>query len=894
MMRNKKLLLAVCLFGVFAFAGYAASDAMWNWMEYDKPTVGHYMFQNGGSARADIYTQHFQITEEIWNKLKILPSFSEKKLPGRGARPQWSVTSGDWEYNQANVIKFVATNQELRAFWRDLANTSTGKQRMAIKELGEFPVGFPLALLIFTKTSNNKPVTEPEELRALGKPIVWLQGPIHGGEQDAGDGVAWEAYSLAMGDWDHYLDKVSIILCPRINQDGAMMMTRGSNIRDDKAIWRSPSGSSAGNNIWNVVTNIDMNRDNLWFDMPSLRAVHTAFNAYFPEVAGDHHTWGDSRNYFGGFVEDTSLPSIDGRPQLLVSRDAAGKPILAANGSLINLAPAQPEQATLGVGGGTNLYTTWEIGIQHGDHLNNPRDFQNYWIDKMEPYVMKFMKDRGVGSHHYIDGVIGALDPTRFGPYHTGTLSDNPAHTYNEGNIPDGTGIPGGGNEGAMFDPAHMFNALPLKPCLSALLESRSSGLIDYPKRVYSSYTAGESMIAFTAENATEVKNFVAEVRNKISERGKKVYTGTDADPEDTVYNLMKMVKRTVTSEDWVTNDGSKISLPTAFWNTREPEPQVYRVRPTAYILPYSEMSVEISKRLIFNGAQVEVLNVATTMEVEVFATPAPMASKRYHDNSRRIVIAPSDSDRNNTSYIRDPKLVQWSPNFWIQDQPNTLTTQTVTVPKGSFVVYMSQPTARMIATVMEADAERSYTRWSLAREIQALDTRGVCVPYRYMKEQRLDTKPLFMAWPQALGAGMMEVEPLSGVALEELAASSTFSNKKILVAETLYAKIDSPVKMGFSFLSREELRKGMPDANFYFWNYNTDKYEVVKRNADGTVYVGEEYWGPHGDYGIQPIMFVATTGGGLINDLKSGGGCNAGYALYALLLLVPVLRRRG
>jgi Synergist-CTERM protein sorting domain-containing protein len=528
--------------------------------------------------------------------------------------------------------------------------------------------------------------------------------------------------------------------------------------------------------------------------------------------------------------------------------------------------------------------------LQHGDHLNNPRDFQKYWIEKFEPYVMKFIGDRGVGSHHYIDGVIGALDPARYGPYYTGQLDAN------NNNIMDGTGILSGGNEGAMFDPAHMFNALPLKPCLSALIESRSSGAISYPKRVYSQYSSGEAMIAFTAENAAEVKKLVADVRNKIAERGKKVYTGAAADAEDTVYNLMKMVKRTVTNEDWITNDGSKVSLPTAFWNTREAEPIVYRVRPTAYILPYSEMNADVAKRLIFNGAQVEVLDKEATVEVEVFAEPAPMASKRYHDNTRRIVIAPSDSEVNNTSYIRASDLVPWSPNFWIQDQPNTLAVQTVTVPKGSFVIYMSQPTARMLVSVLEADAERSYTRWSMARKIYANPNLTVCVPYRYMKEIRLDTTPLFMAWPQATGAGFMEIEPLSGVALENLAATDAFKNKKVVIAQTMIAKVDSTMKMGFSFLSREELRKDMPKADFYFWNYKTDKYDLIKRNADGSAYVGEDYCGPHGEYGVQPIKFVAAIGKPTIGDIIDGNsGCNAGYAVFGLLFAIPLfMRRRG
>ncbi|MCL2147241.1 MAG: SYNERG-CTERM sorting domain-containing protein, partial [Synergistaceae bacterium] len=569
-----------------------------------------------------------------------------------------------------------------------------------------------------------------------------------------------------------------------------------------------------------------------------------------------------------------------------------GKPILSSSSGLINLAPADPRQAEYGLGTGTNLQSTWDIALQHGDHLNNPRDFQKYWEDKMEPYVMKFMADRGVGSHHYIDGTIGCMNPDRYGIYYTGELDGN------NNNIPDGTGIPSGGNEGAMFDPAHMFNALPLKPCLSALVESRSSGIQAYPKRVYSQYSGGEAMIAFTAENAAEVKKFVGDMRDKITERGKAAYANS-TDPEDTVYNLMKMVKRTVTNEDWIIPSGDKVALPTAFWNTRGAKPMVYRTRPTAYILPSDvPMNFDVSKRLVFNGAQVDVLTQDTIVEVEVFGDALPMASKRYHDSARRIVIAPTDAQMENANYVRASDLVQWSPNFWIQDQPNTLPVQTVTVPKGSFVIYMSQPTARMIATVMEPDAERSYTRWSLARQIQAGDARGVSVPYRYMKETRLPTKPLFMAWPQATGAGMMEVEPLSGTEFDKLVTTYFNGNKieKVLLAETLYAKVDSTIKMGFSFLSREELRNDMPKADFFFWNYKTEQYDNIKRNADGTVFVGEDYCGPHGEYGIQPIKFVAAiTEDSLIGKIiGDDGGCNAGFALFAILMLAPFIRRKG
>ncbi|MDR2179292.1 MAG: hypothetical protein LBP21_03195 [Synergistaceae bacterium] len=836
------------------------------------------------------YQEYFQITEDIWNKMQVLPTFSNKKT----TQPIWTPDKGDENTYTKGLVKYVPTHEEFRAFWRDLVNSAEGKKRMAIKPLGEYPMGYPLELLIFTKTADNKPLSDPDAVRAMGKPVVWLQGPIHGNEQVAGDGIAWIAYSLATGEWDKYLEKVSVVLLPRINADGGEMQTRGSNIRDDKVIYNPSPDTPDLSNFFNVNTNIDMNRDNLWFDMPTLRAVHIAFNAYMPEVAVDHHEYGYNWNYFGGYeasMDANGQPAMkNGRVQLLVQRDAAGNPELASNSALINIAPPDPRKATWGIGGGNNMYSTWDITLQHGDHLNNPRSFQTYWTDIMEPAIHDFLAARGINQHHYLDGAVGSLNPDQYAPYYTGKLDAN------NNNIPDGTGIPAGGNEGAMFDPAHMFNALPLYPCLSALSESKNlrTGFWAWPKRVYSQYSTGEAMIAYAAEHANEVKKLVGDMRDKLVERGKTVYANS-TDTEDKVYNLMKMVKRTIKDELWLTASGDEVTLPTAFWHTREAEPVVYRVRPAAYILPYTKTNADVAKRLTFNGAQVEVLNKETTVEVEDFGAPKPMASKRYHDNARRIVIAPSDAVMNNATLIRDPKLVPWSPNFWVEDKPNTLPVKTVTVPKGSFVVYMSQVTQRWLATVMEPDAERSFTRWSMALKEYADPTVEVCVPYRYMKEERLDTTPLYVAYPQVTGGGLMELEVLSGTELETLATSDTFKDKEIVVAETLYSKVSGVLNISFSFLTREELKKQMPTADFYFWNYNTESYDLVKRNEDGNVSVTSDYIGPITDeYGIHPIKFVAVAAGSGSDSGSGGGGCaTASYAFWVLLIVLPLLLRR-
>jgi hypothetical protein len=727
---------------------------------------GHYMYRVGtpstgaGGIASDGVARHFQITPSIWRDMQVLPTFSGRKhMRGGSGTPVPTVELMDFSdpggvfdrlFYSPNFTKFVPTNKEISAFWHDLARSPTGRQRMAILQLGEHPIGYPLELLIFTRTPNNVPVYTPEDVRALNRPIVWLQGPIHGNEQDATDGISMQAYRLAMGHWDHYLNRVTVMLMPRINMDGALSLQRGSTIRYDKAIWSV--GTPSAGSIFNIAQSIDMNRDNVIFDMPSLRAVHTAFNAYMPEVVGDHHQWGLSTGAAttGGFVEDTTRPripcSIHGeRVQLLVSRDEAGNVIRSATGGLINMAPAHPRQAEHG---GT-LHHFWEITWQHGCNINSPRQLQNYYVDKVEPFINDFMANLEAPVHawFYNNGALGTAIPERFAAFNTGQAWVNgqavPAEQAPRNargtwssftNVPDGTGYPGGFMEGAMFDPVHMFQAMPLKPAISALIESASSSAHRWPKRVYAQYKAGESLVAFAAANAAEVMQIVGGVRRNIAERGVNAGTWSSTawsqeGPDlDMVYPQMGMVgaQRTVSRHPFISNGGSAstageiIELDVAFMQSRNARPFVWRARPSAYILPLTEANTEVAKRLIFLGARVDVLNETTTVPVERFANPEIMPAMRWVDNARN---APGITPGLPTaSQIADPRFVPWTPGFWIKEQPNQLQTATVTVPKGSFVIFMDQSAARSLGTVLEIENERSMTRWAMARKMYAGD----------------------------------------------------------------------------------------------------------------------------------------------------------------------------
>ena len=82
--------------------------------------------------------------------------------------------------------------------------------------------------LFFSSPKVEKPTGSA--LRALGKPVVLIRGPIHGGEVSAGEAELLTAKRLAEGhaDMAGVLDKVSVVIVPRYNVDGHKVLQRGT------------------------------------------------------------------------------------------------------------------------------------------------------------------------------------------------------------------------------------------------------------------------------------------------------------------------------------------------------------------------------------------------------------------------------------------------------------------------------------------------------------------------------------------------------------------------------------------------------------------------------------------------------------------------------------------
>ncbi len=151
------------------------------------------------------------------------------------------------------------TTQDELIAW--LADLTARAHNVRVRMLGETQEGRAIPMLVFS----NAPVVSAADAVRLNRPIVWLQGLQHGDEPAGGEAMLAIAERLAVGDLNPLLDRITVLIVPRANPDGAARFTRAT------------------------ANGIDINRDHVKFDLPETAIVHRAMNAYQPQVVVDCH-----------------------------------------------------------------------------------------------------------------------------------------------------------------------------------------------------------------------------------------------------------------------------------------------------------------------------------------------------------------------------------------------------------------------------------------------------------------------------------------------------------------------------------------------------------------------------------------------------------------------------
>jgi Zinc carboxypeptidase len=140
--------------------------------------------------------------------------------------------------------------------------------------LGRSAQGRDIPYLVFTKEG----LADTAAIVALGRPILWFIGLQHGNEPAGGEAMLALAARFADGALAPFLDRVTVVVVPRANPDGAAAFTR-------------VTGSGA-----------DLNRDHILLSLPESSALHAKLIELPPDVVIDAHEFSVANRWLQKFA----------------------------------------------------------------------------------------------------------------------------------------------------------------------------------------------------------------------------------------------------------------------------------------------------------------------------------------------------------------------------------------------------------------------------------------------------------------------------------------------------------------------------------------------------------------------------------------------------------------
>lgn len=201
-----------------------------------------------------------------------------------------------------DVMSFINT---IKAKGQDIAVTSIGKSTL----------GKDIPLLILSHPA----ISTPEQAKASGKPVIYIQGNIHGGEVDGKEAILMLLRDILLGNKKNLLDNQVILFLPMYNTDGNDKMAPG--------LRPSQENSPLETGIRENGQGLDLNRDGIKMETPETEAlIRNVITAWDPQVTVDLHTtngtwhgysltWAPSYLYAGEpatyrYTNEVMLPAI--------------------------------------------------------------------------------------------------------------------------------------------------------------------------------------------------------------------------------------------------------------------------------------------------------------------------------------------------------------------------------------------------------------------------------------------------------------------------------------------------------------------------------------------------------------------------------------------------------
>jgi hypothetical protein len=195
----------------------------------------------------------------------------------------------------------TASAQATRAERSNFRETSTHADVMAfLDSLGR--AGAPMRRGVLATSAQGRVVpyvlasrplvADPAEAHRTGKPVIYLQGNIHGGEVEGKEATQMLLRDLTVGPLRPLLDSIILIVVPIYNTDGNDSFGPGDQNRRGQAgpdvVGRRPNGQG-----------LDLNRDYIKQEAPETRGAAALLNTWDPDLMVDLHTTNGS---YHGYV----------------------------------------------------------------------------------------------------------------------------------------------------------------------------------------------------------------------------------------------------------------------------------------------------------------------------------------------------------------------------------------------------------------------------------------------------------------------------------------------------------------------------------------------------------------------------------------------------------------
>jgi hypothetical protein len=165
---------------------------------------------------------------------------------------------------------------------------------ITVTTLGTSPQGRVLPLVIASRPA----VSTPEQARASGRPIVYVQANIHAGEVEGKEALLALLRDLSRGPRPNALDSIVLIAVPIYNADGNEKFAPQAVNREEQNGPEMVGERANGQGL-------DLNRDYVKAEAPETRASLAAFDRWDPDVFVDLHTTDGS---FHGYALTYSPP----------------------------------------------------------------------------------------------------------------------------------------------------------------------------------------------------------------------------------------------------------------------------------------------------------------------------------------------------------------------------------------------------------------------------------------------------------------------------------------------------------------------------------------------------------------------------------------------------------